>query len=238
MVAIAAALQACRKRISDACHAVGRADDCAGLVAVSKTFPADAVRQAHAAGQRVFGESYVQEALAKQAELADLDLEWHFIGPVQSNKTRQIAANFAWVHGLDRLGIAQRLSLQRPAMLPPLQLCIQVNVSGEASKSGVDPESALVLARAVMALPGLRLRGFMAIPEPDLPPKMQRMRFARVAELLAAARADGLGLDTLSMGMSADLEAAVAEGATWVRVGTALFGQRQANEPIQQEQVQ
>lgn len=226
MVAIAAALQACCKRIADACLAAGRVDNCAGLVAVSKTFPASAVRQAHAAGQRVFGESYVQEALPKLASLADLALEWHFIGPLQGNKTRQIAEHFAWVHGLDRLKIAQRLSAQRPAGLPPLQVCIQVNVSGEASKSGVAPEQALVLARQTAALPNLRLRGFMAIPEPGLEECLQHERFRQVARLLEVARSDGLDLDTLSMGMSADLEAAIAEGATWVRVGTAIFGNR------------
>jgi pyridoxal phosphate enzyme (YggS family) len=237
MVAIAAALQACRKRIADACLAAGRADNCAGLVAVSKTFPAAAVREAHTAGQRVFGESYLQEALPKLAALADLALEWHFIGPVQGNKTRQIAAHFAWVHGVDRLQIAQRLSQQRPAGMPPLQVCIQVNVSGEASKSGVAPEQALALARATAAVPNLRLRGFMAIPEPGLAARLQHERFRQVADLLQAARAEGLELDTLSMGMSADLEAAIAEGATWVRVGTAIFGERQANDYNRQEQV-
>lgn len=237
MVAIAAALQACRKRIADACRAAGRADNCAGLVAVSKTFPAAAVREAHAAGQRVFGESYLQEALPKLASLADLALEWHFIGPLQGNKTRQIAQHFAWVHGVDRLKIAQRLSAQRPAELPPLQVCIQVNVSGEASKSGVAPEQTLALARATAALPNLRLRGFMAIPEPELAGHLQHERFRQIADLLQTARSEGLELDTLSMGMSADLEAAIAEGATWVRVGTAIFGERQANEYNQQEQV-
>lgn len=237
MVAIAAALQACRKRIADACLTAGRTGDCAGLVAVSKTFPAAAVREAHAAGQRVFGESYLQEALPKLAALADLVLEWHFIGPLQGNKTRQIAEHFAWVHGVDRLKIAQRLSDQRPAGMPPLQVCIQVNVSGEASKSGVAPEQALALARATAALPNLRLRGFMAIPEPELAAHLQHERFRQVAVLLQAARAEGLELDTLSMGMSADLEVAIAEGATWVRVGTAIFGERQANEYNQQEQV-
>lgn len=237
MVAIAAALQACRKRIADACRAAGRADNCAGLVAVSKTFPAAAVREAHAAGQRVFGESYLQEALPKLASLEDLALEWHFIGPLQGNKTRLIAERFAWVHGVDRLKIAQRLSAQRPAELPPLQVCIQVNVSGEASKSGVAPEQTLALARATAALPNLRLRGFMAIPEAELAGKLQHERFRQVADLLRTARAEGLELDTLSMGMSADLEAAIAEGATWVRVGTAIFGERQANVYNQQEQV-
>ena len=236
MITIAAALQACRKRIADACNAADRAGDCASLVAVSKTFPAEAVRQAHAAGQQVFGESYVQEALPKLAALADLALEWHFIGPLQGNKTRQVAANFAWVHSLDRLKIAQRLSAQRPLGLPPLQVCIQVNVSGEASKSGVAPEQTLVLARETASLPNLCLRGFMAVPEPGLDLHLQHERFRQVADLLRAARAEGLELDTLSMGMSADLETAIAEGATWVRVGSAIFGARQLSEYNQQEQ--
>jgi pyridoxal phosphate enzyme (YggS family) len=236
MGAIAAALQACRKRIADACVAAGRAPDCARLIAVSKTFPADAIRAAHAAGQTAFGESYVQEALPKLRQLADLALEWHFIGPLQSNKTRQIAAHFDWVHGLDRLHIAQRLSEQRPAALPPLQVCIQVNVSGEASKHGVAADAALALAEAIATLPNLRLRGFMAIPEADLDPTAQRLRFRQVAGLPPAGRQRGLDLDTLSMGMSADLEAAIHEGATLVRVGSAIFGNRRRIDNNQLEQ--
>jgi len=236
MGAIAAALQACQNRIASACNEAGRAEKCARLVAVSKTFPAASIREAHAAGQRVFGESTLQEALPKLEQLADLSIEWHFIGPLQSNKTRQVAARFDWVHSLAREKIAQRLSEQRPADLPPLNVCIQVNVSGEASKSGINPDAALALAQATAALPNLRLRGFMAIPEPSHDPNLQRSRFRQVAELLQAARASGLDLDTLSMGMSADLEAAIHEGATLVRVGSAIFGARPVKENNQQEQ--
>jgi len=226
MGAIAAALQACQMRIDSACHAAGRNSNCALLMAVSKTFPVAAIREAHAAGQRVFGESYIQEALPKLEQLADLELEWHFIGPLQSNKTRQVAEHFNWVHSLSREKIAHRLSEQRPSEMPPLQVCIQINVSGEASKSGVAPETALSLAQVVAVLPNLRLRGFMAIPEPGLSLVHQRNRFRQVADLLAAAQHDGMQLDTLSMGMSDDLEAAIQEGATMVRVGTAIFGAR------------
>lgn len=226
MGAIAAALQACQNRISAACLASGRGSDCAQLLAVSKTFPAQAIREAHAAGQIRFGESYVQEALAKMTALADLDLEWHFIGPLQSNKTRPVAENFAWAHSVERDKIARRLSEQRPAHLPPLNICIQVNVSGEASKSGLAPDQAIPLAMAVADLPRLRLRGFMAIPEPSDDIAVLRGRFRLLAELLAQARQAGLPLDTLSMGMSADLEAAILEGATITRVGTAIFGAR------------
>ncbi len=236
MGVIAAALQACQKRIADACHAAGKAENCARLVAVSKAFPVASIRQAYAAGQRVFGESYLQEALPKLDQLADLPLEWHFIGPVQSNKTRLIAARFDWVHGIERAKIAQRLSEQRPAELPPLQVCIQVNVSGEASKRGVAPAAALELARATAALPNLRLRGFMAIPEPSDDPSLQRSRFRQVARLLQACNEAGLALDTLSMGMSADLEAAICEGATLVRVGSAIFGARSISQDNQLEQ--
>jgi pyridoxal phosphate enzyme (YggS family) len=200
------------------------------LLAVSKTFGADAVRQAHAAGQRAFGENYVQEALEKIQALADLrpGIEWHLIGPLQSNKTRAAAEAFDWVHSVDRLKVAQRLAEQRPAWLPPLQLCLQVNTSGEASKSGVLPAEAGALALAVDALPRERvvLRGLMAIPEPADDFSAQRVPHRALRELLAAMNARGLALDTLSMGMSADLEAAVAEGATIVRVGTGIFGGR------------
>jgi pyridoxal phosphate enzyme (YggS family) len=227
MGAISAALQACRTRIEAACTASSRSAHCARLLAVSKTFPVAAIREAHAAGQDLFGESYVQEALPKLLSLADLPLEWHFIGPLQSNKTRVVAEHFHWLHSLASEKAARRLSEQRPAHLPPLNVCIQVNVSGEASKHGVVPAAALSLADAVAALPNLRLRGFMTIPEPTPDTSLQRVRFRRLAELLAQARAAGLPLDTLSMGMSADLEAAIMEGATIVRVGTAIFGARQ-----------
>ncbi len=226
MGAISATLQVCRDRIAAACAASGRGSDCAHLLAVSKTFPADAIREAHAAGQSSFGESYVQEALPKIVALADLALDWHFIGPLQSNKTRQIAEHFHWVHSVDREKIARRLAEQRPKHLPPLNICIQVNVSGEASKSGIVPEESLALAKAVSRLPSLCLRGFMAIPEPTRDVSLQRQRFRIVAELLKQARGMGMPLDTLSMGMSADLEAAIQEGATMVRVGTAIFGAR------------
>jgi pyridoxal phosphate enzyme (YggS family) len=200
------------------------------LLAVSKTFPAAAVRAAHLAGQAAFGENYVQEALDKIAELADLrpQLQWHLIGPLQSNKTRPVAEAFDWVHSVDRLKIAQRLAEQRPAQLAPLQLCLQVNISGEASKSGVLPAETLALAQAVAALPRerVRLRGLMAIPEPAADLAAQRAPHRALRELLATLNAQGLDLDTLSMGMSADLEAAIAEGATMVRVGTAIFGAR------------
>lgn len=202
--------------------------DSVTLLAVSKMQPATAVRAAHAAGQRHFGENYVQEALDKMAALADLraELQWHLIGPLQSNKTRPVAEAFDWVHGVDRLKIAQRLSEQRPAGLAPLNVCLQVNVSGEASKSGVDPAELAALAHAVAALPRLRLRGLMSIPEPADTLDAQRRPHRQLRELLDRLNADGLALDTLSMGMSADLEAAVLEGATLVRIGTAIFGTR------------
>ena len=212
-----------RARIREAAQAAQRDPAAVGLLAVSKTQPAAAIRQAYASGLADFGENYVQEALAKQAELNDLPLTWHFIGPLQSNKTRPIAEHFAWVHSVDRLKIAQRLAEQRPAHLPPLNICLQVNVSGEASKSGCTPEDLPALAAAVAQLPQLRLRGLMAIPEPSDDPAEQHAAFARLRELQGALP---FQLDTLSMGMSHDLEAAIAEGATWVRVGTALFGAR------------
>ena len=198
------------------------------LLAVSKTFGPDAVRAAHAAGQRAFGENYVQEALAKIDALADLrpQIQWHLIGPLQSNKTREVAEAFDWVHTVDRLKIAERLSAQRPAHRGPLSVCVQVNVSGESSKSGVAPAEVAALARAVAALPNLRLRGLMSIPEPAEGLAAQREPHRRLRELFDTLRAEGLALDTLSMGMSADLEAAVLEGATIVRVGTAIFGAR------------
>lgn len=217
-----------RARIESACKAAGRPQDGVELLAVSKTFGAAEVRQAHAAGQRAFGENYLQEALDKQASLADLPLEWHFIGPVQSNKTRGLAERFDWVHGVERLKIAQRLSDQRPAELPPLNVCVQVNVSGEASKAGCAPAEALELCRAVAELPRLRLRGLMAIPEPSSLLANPREPFSRLRSLQESLRQSGLELDTLSAGMSDDLEHAIAEGSTLVRVGSAIFGARPA----------
>ena len=198
------------------------------LLAVSKTFPAVTIREAVTAGQHRFGENYVQEALDKMGELADLreQIEWHMIGPIQSNKTRPVAEHFDWVHTVDRLKIAQRLNEQRPAGLPPLQVCIQVNTSGEDSKSGTGPDEALALAREVAALPRLQLRGVMALPAPSADATEQNRQLAQVRVVYEHLRSQGLPLDTLSMGMSADLEAAVAQGSTMVRVGTALFGQR------------
>jgi PLP dependent protein len=219
-------LQAVKSRIAATCAAVGRNPRDIVLVAVGKTFPAADLRAAHVAGQRDFGENQVQEAVAKIELLRDLGLVWHFIGPVQGNKTRAVAERFDWVHAVDRLKIAERLSAQRPAVLPPLQLCVQVNVSGEASKSGVAPAETLALARAVASLPRLRLRGLMTIPEPTTDMALARQRFETVRDLQAGLVRDGLALDTLSMGMSDDLEAAIAAGATMVRVGSAIFGPR------------
>lgn len=213
-------------RIARAASDAGRDPAGIRLLAVSKTWPAESVREAAAAGQHAFGENYVQEGVAKVEALADLGLEWHFIGPLQSNKTRPVANSFAWVHSIDRLKIAQRLSEQRDVFLPPLQVCIQVNVSGEESKSGVSPAELPELARAVTALPRLKLRGLMTIPEPTSDVALQRSRFAMLRQLMDDLRTDGLDLDTLSMGMSDDLEAAIAEGSTMVRVGTAIFGSR------------
>ena len=213
-------------RIREAAQASQRNFADIGLLAVSKTKPADAIREAHAAGVCDFGENYLQEALEKQTQLADLPLIWHFIGPIQSNKTRPIAEHFDWVHSVDRLKIAQRLSEQRPAHLPALNICLQVNVSGEASKSGCTPAELPALAAAVVALPNLRLRGLMAIPEPSDDPMAQRAPFRQLRQIYEYIQAAGLPLDTLSMGMSHDLEAAVAEGATIVRIGTAIFGER------------
>ena len=210
-------------RIRAAALAVQRDVTSVHLLAVSKTKPAAALRDAYAAGLRDFGENYLQEARAKQVELADLPLCWHFIGPIQSNKTRDIAEHFAWVHSVDRLKIAQRLSEQRPDGLPPLNICIQVNVSGEASKSGCAPADLPALAHAISALPRLILRGLMAIPEPTDERAEQDAAFAKVRELQEGLN---MGLDTLSIGMSHDLESAIAQGATWVRIGTALFGAR------------
>ncbi|QXI33548.1 YggS family pyridoxal phosphate-dependent enzyme [Pseudomonas promysalinigenes] len=224
MSTIADNLRALAARIHDATQAAGREPGSVQLLAVSKTKPAAAIREIHAAGVRDVGENYLQEALAKQAELRDLPLIWHFIGPIQSNKTKAIAEHFDWVHSVDRLKIAQRLSEQRPAGLAPLNICLQVNVSGEDSKSGCAPADLPALAKAVAALPNLRLRGLMAIPEPSEDRTIQEAAFASLRQLQQGL---DLGLDTLSMGMSHDLEAAIAQGATWVRIGTALFGARQ-----------
>ena len=229
MASIELKLQQLRRRIGDACKLAERPVQSVTLLAVSKTFGADAVRHAHHAGQCAFGENYVQEALAKIEALADLRpaLEWHLIGPLQSNKTREVALSFDWVHTIDRLKIAQRLSEQRPDRLPPLQVCVQVNVSGEASKSGCTPADLPALAAAISALPHLTLRGLMAIPEPTDDRAEQDAAFAAVRELNKSLQDSlNLPLDTLSMGMSHDLESAIAQGATWVRIGTALFGAR------------
>lgn len=226
MSAIATNLQAVRTRISTAAKAAGRPPESIALLAVSKTWPLLSVIDAAAAGQRAFGENYVQEGVDKAIATVDRNLDWHFIGPLQSNKTRLVAEHFAWVHSIDRLKIAERLSAQRPADLPPLQVCVQVNVSGEASKSGCHPDEALALCQAVAALPRLTLRGLMAIPEPADDEAGQRAPFRQLREIFETIRAAGLPLDTLSMGMSHDLEAAIAEGATIVRIGTAIFGER------------
>ena len=221
-------LEQVRNRIEAACIAAGRPVSGVTLLAVSKTQTPAAVRLAYAAGQRAFGENYVQEALDKIAATADLrsQIEWHLIGPLQSNKTRPVAAAFDWVQSVDRLKIAQRLSEQRPPELPPLQVCLQVNISAESSKSGLLPAELLAVAQAVAALPRLKLRGLMSIPEPAAEPAAQRAPHRDLRELMGRLNDAGLGLDTLSMGMSADLEAAVAEGATLLRVGTAIFGGR------------
>ncbi|MBD9677449.1 YggS family pyridoxal phosphate-dependent enzyme [Pseudomonas sp. PDM18] len=223
MSTIAENIAKVRVRIREAEQAKNRTPDSVQLLAVSKTKPATAIREAFACGLADFGENYLQEALLKQTELADLPLTWHFIGPIQSNKTRPIAEHFDWVHSVDRLKVAQRLSEQRPANLPPLNVLLQVNVSGEDSKSGCSPAELPALAQTVAQLPHLKLRGLMAIPEPTEDVAAQHAAFARLRELMQALN---LGLDTLSMGMSHDLEAAIGEGATWVRIGTALFGAR------------
>lgn len=227
MTNIAKNLTQVYSQIDQAAKNCGRDSREITLLAVSKTKPAAAIREAHEVGQRQFGENYLQEALAKIAELADLDIEWHFIGRIQSNKTRDIAAHFHWVHALASLKHAQRLNEQRPAELPPLQACIQVNITGEASKGGVSEANLPELARKIAQLPNLRLRGLMTMPDPNDPPAVQRTVFSRLRELQQELNAKlGLTLDTLSMGMSDDLEAAVAEGSTLVRIGTAIFGAR------------
>lgn len=228
MTSVAENLQAVHLRIARACLAAGRDPLSVQLLAVSKTFPASAVRTAHLAGQNAFGESYVQEALAKQAELGALgtSLCWHHIGPIQSNKTREIASHFAWVHGVERLKIAQRLSEQRAETLPALNVLVQVNISGEASKSGCAPEETLGLCAEIARLPRLQLRGLMAVPAPSDQPTEQVAAFARLQALFLQVRAQWPQADTLSAGMSDDLEAAVAQGSTLVRIGTAIFGSR------------
>jgi pyridoxal phosphate enzyme (YggS family) len=226
MSTIQTRLLAVRARIDAACQAANRNPQTVTLLAVSKTFGPDAVREAHAAGQTAFGENYIQEAVEKIATLRDLPLEWHCIGPIQSNKTRLVAEHFDWVHTIDRLKIAQRLSEQRPAHLPPLQLCLQVNADGGDNKSGVPPQEALALAKAVAALPNVRLRGVMSIPEPAPDFIAALASLTAVRGVFDALNAEGLGLDTLSIGMSADLEAAIHAGSTMVRVGSAIFGER------------
>lgn len=234
MTTIPANLQAVRARIAAACAAAGRTPESIRLLAISKSWPPAALEEAFADGQTAFGESYMQEALPKLAALSTLPIEWHFVGPLQSNKTRPVAEHFAWVHSVDRLKIAERLSAQRPTDLPPLNICLQINVSGEASKSGCAPEQALDLAAAIGELPRLDLRGLMAIPEPsqDVSDPNQesvlvRRRFALMRTTLDRIKHEtGLELDTLSMGMSHDLEAAIMEGATMLRVGSAIFGTR------------
>ncbi|MBD8529251.1 MULTISPECIES: YggS family pyridoxal phosphate-dependent enzyme [unclassified Massilia] len=230
MSTIAANLQAVEATITAATEAAKRPRSGVQLLAVSKTFPMEAVLEAIAAGQRAFGENYLQEGVEKIAAVAraqpDAHIEWHFIGPIQSNKTRPIATSFAWVHTVERLKIAQRLSEQRLPEMGPLNICLQVNISGEATKSGATPVELPALARQVASLPNLRLRGLMAIPEAQSDPALQRAAFSKLRALADSLRADGLDIDTLSMGMSGDMEAAILEGATIVRVGSAIFGSR------------
>jgi pyridoxal phosphate enzyme (YggS family) len=233
MSSIAKQLQVVNARIAAAAQAAGRNPQDIRLLAVSKFFDAASVLEAVRAGQAAFGENYVQEALDKIAALKlaapEAHVSWHFIGPIQSNKTRQIAEHFDWVHSVDREKIARRLAEQRPPGMPPLNICLQVNISAEDSKSGLSPDELLPVARAVAAMPGLRLRGLMAIPAPTEVEAEQRAAFRRLRELAALLADAGIACDTLSMGMSADMDAAIAEGATIVRVGTAIFGQRQAH---------
>mgnify|MGYP001813472661 CR=1 FL=1 len=223
-------LQTVREQISSAEQRFERLAGSVQLLAVSKTRPADDILDAFHTGQTAFGENYLQEALGKIQQLAEHNIEWHFIGPIQSNKTRDIAQHFAWVHSVDRLKIAQRLSEQRPADLPPLSICLQVNIDNEASKSGVAPAEILNLARDIQQLPGLHLRGLMAIPTASTDFETQRDAFARLRKLYKQIQQAGIELDTLSMGMTNDLEAAIAEGSTMVRIGTAIFGPRQSKQ--------
>jgi len=226
MTTISANLQAVRARISEAARNCGRTPEDIRLLAVSKTWPAACVLEAARAGQKAFGENYVQEGADKVREIARPDFEWHFIGPLQSNKTRPVAEAFQWVHSVDRLKIAERLSQQRPDHLPPLQVCLQVNISNENTKSGIALEDVPTLAQQITHLPRLTLRGLMAIPAPSSGFEQQRLPFRQLRELFEQLNRHGLGLDTLSMGMSNDIEAAIAEGATLIRVGTAIFGER------------
>jgi hypothetical protein len=228
MTAIVSNMQAVHTAIAQAALVAGRNAAEISLLAVSKTMPASLIREAYNAGQTAFGENYLQEALDKMQELSDLPLEWHFIGPIQSNKTRLIAENFSWVHSVDRLKIAERLSEQRPANLPPLNVCLQINVSGEASKGGIHPDEAVAMASAIAHLPQLKLRGLMAIPAPAEGLDAQREPFTKIHNVLIILNNYGLNLNTLSMGMTHDLTAAIMEGATIVRIGTAIFGSRQA----------
>jgi PLP dependent protein len=226
MTTIASNLQAVRTAIAEAALKASRTPTDISLLAVSKTFPAEAVRMAYQAGQNRFAENYVQEALDKISALRDLQIEWHYIGPIQSNKTRSIAEQFSWVHSVDRLKIAERLSAQRPLHLPPLQICLQVNISNEASKSGVAPEAVRQLALQIAQLPNLNLRGLMAVPAPENNTALQHAAFAQLRALKEQLNRQGLNLDTLSIGMSQDFAAAIAEGATMVRIGSAIFGDR------------
>lgn len=227
MPTIAENIAQVRQKIVELAHKYQRDPASIGLLAVSKTHSSQCLAQALAAGQLHFGENYLQEARDKQQQLASLPLQWHFIGPIQSNKTRDIASHFAWVHTVERLKIAERLSAQRPAELPPLNLCLQVNISGEVSKSGCTPDELLHLAQAVEKLDNLRLRGLMVIPRPSEDLSEQRAAFRQARQLMEQTNAAlSQPMDTLSMGMSGDLEAAIAEGATWVRIGTAIFGTR------------
>jgi len=230
---VASRVQAVKDRIARVAHSVGRSPDEITLLVASKTHPAERVREAWHAGQKIFGENYLQEALAKMPALADLPIEWHFIGPIQSNKTKRITENFVWVHSVDRIKIAERLAKDRPAFLPPLQICLQVNVSGEDSKSGVEPEELAQLAAHVVRLPRLKLRGLMAVPELTTATALQRSQFHMLWELFDRLKRDGYELDTLSMGMSEDMDIAIAEGATIVRIGTAILGARRY--PIPEE---
>jgi pyridoxal phosphate enzyme (YggS family) len=227
MTFISERLQAVQASIHEAALAAGRTLEDVKLLAVSKAHPAKALREAYNAGQRMFGENYLQEALNKQAKLNDLAIEWHFIGPIQSNKTQPIAQHFDWVHSVDRLKIAQRLDAARPEHLAPLNICLQVNVSQEESKSGLALEQAADLALAIQAMPRLKLRGLMAIPAPSKDIATQRHQFRQVRELFEQLNQQGLKLDTLSIGMSEDFPAAIAEGATIVRIGSAIFGPRE-----------
>ena len=233
MTNIDSALQSVKKRIATAAINANRQPDEIMLLAASKTNPAEQVKKAWLAGQTIFGENYLQEALEKILALSDLPIEWHFIGPIQSNKTKRIAENFAWVHSVDRKKIADRLSRDRPKTLPPLQVCLQVNVSGENTKSGISPESAPELATYVAGLPRIKLRGLMAVPELTTATALQRSQFNMLRKIYDQLRKDGFDLDTLSMGMSEDMDVAIAEGATIVRIGTSIFGPRRY--PIPEE---